>query len=468
MFLPLLFLRLSQIERVKYLIKISFWLTLISLLLIFQRRYQNDFGLYHLPFIEMIKNYKLVVGSTNFNFRFGHTSIISYFTALFSFNINEFFRNVSLTISHIFILSYYIFFGLRIFFKKVNFNFFENIYIFSLVFIFLHIISLNKIGYDIFPLLFILISIHFITKKNISTKDILNNSLLIIYAIFLKTSVIFFAAIPLIIFFFNLKNFQFKKNINVILIIILLCFVTLITNFYKSSCLFYPITITCFDTTWLNKSYGASELIYLETSAWAKGWAYQNQLNYQEYLKDFNWLSNYLKNHFLEKVFFKAILPYLLLILIFIFSIKKNMKVNPVSQSSNNINLIFLVTGISLLSWMISSPDIRYGYAQLIIFFSIITTYISNKFYIKYKKIMNFIFIILIIQFFLRFTIYQYEVFSKKMFKDDYFPNTPKVEYLNKNGLNIPVDNLCWDVKFPCVTKESQINNMNINRVYNF
>ena len=54
------------------------------------------------------------------------------------------------------------------------------------------------------------------------------------------------------------------------------------------------------------------------------------------------------------------------------------------------------------------------------------------------------------------------------MFKDDYFPNTPKVEYLNKNGLNIPVDNLCWDVKFPCVTKESQINNMNINRVYIF
>ena len=73
---------------------------------------------------------------------------------------------------------------------------------------------------------------------------------------------------------------------------------------------------------------------------------------------------------------------------------------------------------------------------------------------------MNFIFMVLLIQFFLRFTIYQYEVFSKKMFKDDYFPNTPKVEYLNKSEFNIPIDNLCWDVKFPCITKQSQTENL--------
>ena len=52
----------------------------------------------------------------------------------------------------------------------------------------------------------------------------------------------------------------------------------------------------------------------------------KNILPYEEYLKNFYWLGFWLDNHF--KIILKIILPYLLLILIFAFSLKNNEKEN--------------------------------------------------------------------------------------------------------------------------------------------
>ena len=44
--------------------------------------YRPDAGLYHLPFINILHHEKIVLGLSNLHFRFGHISIIQYFSAI--------------------------------------------------------------------------------------------------------------------------------------------------------------------------------------------------------------------------------------------------------------------------------------------------------------------------------------------------------------------------------------------------
>ena len=461
--LPLLSSFKFSKKKFFYFLNLSFWISLITIIIVFQRRYQNDFGLYHLPFIEMLNEYKIVIGSTNANFRFGHTSILSYFSAVFNFD----FKNIGLIVSHVYILSFYIFTGIKkIYINKIN-SFFDQVHIFSLIFIFLHINSLNKVGYDIFPLLFIVLSIGIINLRPLNNNNVLLGGIFIAYAIFLKTSVIFYCLIPIYLFFQNIKKIKIDKKFSIYFIFgLLLLIFSFISKFLISSCLIYPINFTCFESSWLNKSYGSPESVYLETSAWAKGWANQNNLNYLEYISNFNWLSNYMSTHFIDKVFFKILLPYILLLFIIVYynkyiSIASN-SIKVVYKNNQNTFIYLYITILSCLSWFFSSPDIRYGYTQLVILCSSLVIIINNKFNLINKNILKYIFIVLYLQFFVRFLIYHIDVISSNYLKDNYFPNTPNVDYKKINKINIPIDNLCWDVKFPCVTKESQFGNIDV------
>ena len=46
--------------------------------------YRPDAGLYHLPFINIINQEKIIVGLSNLHFRFGHISILQYTSAIFN------------------------------------------------------------------------------------------------------------------------------------------------------------------------------------------------------------------------------------------------------------------------------------------------------------------------------------------------------------------------------------------------
>ncbi len=240
----------------------------------------------------------------------------------------------------------------------------------------------------------------------------------------------------------------------------------------KSSCIIFPIEITCIDTNWLNKSYGSAENVYIETSAWAKGWAKQDFYSYDNYIINFNWLTNYFKTHFYEHIFLKIIFPYCLLIFLFFYFNKekamiKKSKINNIIKEDYYF-FVLIVTILSVFFWFFSSPDIRYGYSQLILFFSLSLYWIVYKFNLKIDQIIKIIFKILLFQCILRIIIYNFDVNSRNLYKEDYFPNIPTISIKKINGLNIPIDNLCWDVEFPCVTKESQIDNIESGYYYNY
>ena len=54
-----------------------------------------------------------------------------------------------------------------------------------------------------------------------------------------------------------------------------------------------------------------SNKVYNASSAWAKGWPDQigKKLNYEEYLRNFNWVNTWLNNHGILIV--KKLFPYL-------------------------------------------------------------------------------------------------------------------------------------------------------------
>ena len=55
---------------------------IIFLLIANSNVYRPDAGLYHLPYINMLNEEKIIIGNSNLHFRFGHTSIIQYLSAI--------------------------------------------------------------------------------------------------------------------------------------------------------------------------------------------------------------------------------------------------------------------------------------------------------------------------------------------------------------------------------------------------
>ena len=68
-----------NLNFLKFLLLNSF---IITLLISESNVYRPDAGLYHLPYIGIINTEKIIFGITNLHFRYGHTSILQYFSAI--------------------------------------------------------------------------------------------------------------------------------------------------------------------------------------------------------------------------------------------------------------------------------------------------------------------------------------------------------------------------------------------------
>ena len=98
-------------------------------------------------------------------------------------------------------------------------------------------------------------------------------------------------------------------------------FFTIFFNFINSGCLIYPATITCFDNiAWsIDKVSIAKVNVWYEL--WAKSGANPNFVvpNREEYIANFNWISNWIQNYFFNKVSDFLLGLGFLLILFFVF-----------------------------------------------------------------------------------------------------------------------------------------------------
>ena len=54
---------------------------LVFILIIFDNEYRPDAGLYHIPYIQILNENKIIIGLSNLHSRFGHISILQYLSA---------------------------------------------------------------------------------------------------------------------------------------------------------------------------------------------------------------------------------------------------------------------------------------------------------------------------------------------------------------------------------------------------
>ena len=133
-FFSFLFIR-NNLNLIFKNIKKLFFLSLFSsIIIIFSTVYAPDGSLYHIPYIKLLNDEKIIVGISNINFRFALNSIVQYISA---FHYNYLFKEVGITIPLAIIPSFFIFFLLH----KIllSNNFFKNVdffYIFILFFFF--------------------------------------------------------------------------------------------------------------------------------------------------------------------------------------------------------------------------------------------------------------------------------------------------------------------------------------------
>jgi hypothetical protein len=372
-----------------------------------------DAGLYHLPFTSLINESKIIIGSVNIHFRFGHISILQYLSAI---NNNLIFSTASITIPAAAIFSVFIYYTIN----KINFFLKNHKNSLSLMVFLITIFSLysfnrySNYGNDVivhiyfFTLIIFLLDINSFIKidKNLFYKI----AYLSIFLFSLKTfmAVIFF--IPILIFFYLKIKLELIRNRNFIISIIFILS-WIINNILVSACAIYPLNFTCLKDL---KYYDQD--VTLETKsmseAWAKGWSDQKGsiiTNYEEYNSKFNWFETWTNKH-LKKIIEKF-LPFLIFtFLIWVFLISKKYflkeKIDKKTyENQKNIWIIFLISSVFLVLWFLKFPLYRYGQSFILTLYAVIYTLLIGKFINLnnksfFKKFYKIVTIIIVIIFF--------------------------------------------------------------------
>lgn len=262
-----------------------------------------------------------------------------------------------------------------------------------------------------------------------------------------------------------ISKFFIPKNFSIIFVLLLSISINLITNYFNTGCFLYPASKTCVgENSWsIPKDKVKQMKIHYEW--WAKaggGPNYKSEINPEKYVKDFNWLNNWIDRHFFNKVSDTLIgIVFLCMVLFLTFKVlSKNKK----KQKFNYINLIIalLIPLIFLLEWFLNHPAMRYGgYVLLGLPFFIVTSFVLQTFDIEKRKIyittVAFISISLLLFFGRNITrlnkeinFYGYDIFKSPYF---YVEDVKSVKIFDNNDFQVytTTDNkMCWASKTPC------------------
>ena len=196
---------------------------------------------------------------------------------------------------------------------------------------------------------------------------------------------------------------------------------------------------------------------------WAKaggGPGYSSKIEREIYIKDFNWLSNWIDKHFFNKVS-DTLLGIIFICFLFIFSMHYYFR-----KRKNKIvkfNLLFYFLPLFfLVEWFLNHPSMRYG--GYVLFAIPIFLFVSNfleKYKVDKKKLerLTLIFIILTYSVFVtrnliriekEIDIYGYNLIKSPFF---YIKNINSYEIYNENKFKIystKNNQMCWASPTPC------------------
>ena len=206
----------------------------------------------------------------------------------------------------------------------------------------------------------------------------------------------------------------------------------------------YPVSFSCFDTSWSIK---ISEVIELNNwyEQWSKAGAGPN-FRVEDpalYIQNFNWVLNWIDKYFFNKVS-DFIFGIALLLIILFFSLRSN-KIQSIKKKKIKL-FVFLII-LLLFEWFYNHPALRYGGYCLIsaiffIYFSIFMEKykISKKIFLKRFTLLIFItFFIFIYRNYLRIN-YEITTYDYKPLKNFYYRINDK-QFKLQNNLNSMITN---------------------------
>ena len=397
------FLLQNKVKK-QFISKYFIFSYLISFLAIFYFKSHDDFSYYHLSLINNITENKIEFGLSHFDIAFNHVSSLFYFHSLFKtlFTGDYYYQIGQLSIV-IFVNTIL----LENIFKKnssksLDISFFLSIFLLILINIFFY--RLAEHGTDrsaqiLFFLAFVLV-INLINKNKIEKK--IFELLIIIFSLIIsiKSFYILYSVLFFIIYFKFFKITETFKIFSVFPVTyfgLLIISLMIISNVAASGCLLYPISFTCFESFFWG--YGKDQVVGAMQwyEIWSKSGATPNYRvdNFDEYLRNFNWVSNWV-----DKYFFNKFSDFLLGVIFSIFIlylcfIPKNISL----KNFKKYFIIYFILILLLIEWFWNHPALRYGgfvLVFLIMTFPFTVLFLNQKFSFK-KKLTQIKLILLIV-----------------------------------------------------------------------
>ena len=314
----------------------------------------------------MLNENKLIFGSVNLHFRFGHISSLQYLNAIYN---NILFTDngvlIPLTIFYSSILVYL--------YEEIKFQkeiILKLFLIFLLIFILTTMNRYSGFGNDDPAHMLYLVSIYYVLRFFIETKDQsqIFYDKIVLYGVntfLIKQFYILILVFPFIIFILNFKKIKIFSKPNLFSTVFISLWI--VKNIFVSSCILYPVNFTCIDTLKWSPLNTVSDprKVSIASEAWAK--AYPDRINKSknefELIKDYEWIKGWMRNH--VKVVIKKIAPItfvIFLITIYCFYKRKRRKKN---QLQTILFFVLLMNIIFSTFWFLKFPTYRYGAGYL-------------------------------------------------------------------------------------------------------
>jgi|TARA_B100001964_G_C14258504_1_gene613831 hypothetical protein len=413
----------------------------------YDNTYRPDAGSYHLPYISILNENKILTGINNIHYRFGHTSIIQYLSSIYNNNI---FNEKGITIPLCLIFCNFIGYFIYEIFNKKNTKLIKIFIFIILVFVLFRVNRYSNFGNDApANLLFFYLIIESLKENNNFLK--IQKTIFASIFIFLnKITLLFGLLIPI---YFIKKNFKLNNLFNRvsifgIIFLILYCG----KNILVSGCVIFPIEQSCIKSVYWydNESKRGSNAINtrLENEAWTKGWPNQigRKENYKNYLSNFNWVKTW-KNSEAKRIIKKltpfTIFLFLLFIILLGHEYKNKNRLKLINRVKINKDYYFclIITFLGSLLWFLKFPVFRYGYGYLISLLGILIALCFKNFkFFTDEFILNKSIKYIIIILFLGITIKNgnriYSSFNENI---DPWPNIYSEDKKNKKKINIPI-----------------------------
>ena len=422
-----------------------------------------DSPVYHIQTIKWIHDYKITFGLAILDWHYALNSIWHVLLSVLSFQYKNF--NTLYVVSFI-PLSFMLSESLNIK-KKLSISnlsiFFSSIYIlfFSFIHPYQNGIMFNHLGnpeVDIMGMVFFIFAVYNFLKF-IESKNKNYFKLLIIYSIMcplIKFTYVGSLLLPIIALFFHKLNIKilFEK---ISWIGVTLVFFWSIRHFILSSCFLFPVSFTCFKTSWSLSN--DQVLFYLnQTKSFARDTRLRAKYgDFEHTIYSNDWFIPWVKDYLLNDAFLKISISLMIasLSVCLFHIIRKYLKLKIIKVEKLIYYILFLYF-INLYIWF-QAPEIRFGWGILIIFpcvilsLSILELKILKKINGNIYTISIFILCILIMnKNFHKFNTSNLNVeFVKK------FNYSKIVEYGNYNNFKIfrSMNWQCADFKSICINK---------------